>query len=733
MPDLYDYIPEDTRNMDVNMVERGDTLLYYWDSVPVWDAEPYTWDEVIGPEPIMKTTVRMWQMELEKTRDEIERLSYLFNLKDCPDDYLPYLASVYGVELPSATAARQREFLERLPSVLRRKGSPLSYEQLFEALGFEVFLYENYQRKADGYVMDGPQIDRVTTDIVQDEPLGTTSAAVTYTFTALNTPLQRGTIALKIFENSAVTPTIIRDDSDGGWGDDYAGTIDYFLGKFTITLPGAPALVGQPIQMDYRYFPDAFPDPFEVRWTDRFRSSIASVTIVPTDATVSITDELSDRLLLYRDLLTPAHVVFGDFNVLFEDEDAENTTLDEIFPVHSIMRVESEFGTMYHGHGYETTTVNGSLSPDPSYPASAGRDEAEYLRDPALLDTAEETCPYAYPVDRSGTMLNPRAANLYEWEWNYDGGVFSAAVTNDVAVPTTTNFSIAKGAGTTHGVGDFITFDDGPVAGECRQILLFVDSGTYYDVTTTATFSVPPVIGNTSAVLDADALDRDNLDTREEDPAEIVITDLMAVADGGPGAFTDNTAMVETHTEIPYRGDGATTVFNGVSLANTYIRPSTVTLSFWIDVLGTRTLFTETDDGVGGWTNVNGYIAAGTINYVNGAVAVTFTTAPDGAAGGIFNHGTTTITMDYTSVDEIYTAVGDRVVLSYTVGGNPFTETDDGAGNFTVAATHLTAGTIDYTTGAVSLTFGGGGGNPDNLTDINLIYNTVKNSSIGVI
>jgi hypothetical protein len=39
--------------------------------------------------------------------------------------------------------------------------------------------------------------------------------------------------------------------------------------------------------------------------------------------------------------------------------------------------------------------------------------------------------------------------------------------------------------------------------------------------------------------------------------------------------------------------------------------------------------YTEYDDGIGGFSNMNGYISSASINYTNGDVAVTFNSAID--------------------------------------------------------------------------------------------------------
>jgi hypothetical protein len=66
------------------------------------------------------------------------------------------------------------------------------------------------------------------------------------------------------------------------------------------------------------------------------------------------------------------------------------------------------------------------------------------------------------------------------------------------------------------------------------------------------------------------------------------------------------------------------------------------------------------------------------------------------------------------------------VVISYTVGAVNYTATDDGEGALT--GTELTSGTVDYTTGAIALTFNT---EPDDGSAINVSYTyTDANNSV---
>ena len=62
-----------------------------------------------------------------------------------------------------------------------------------------------------------------------------------------------------------------------------------------------------------------------------------------------------------------------------------------------------------------------------------------------------------------------------------------------------------------------------------------------------------------------------------------------------------------------------------------------------------------------------------------------------------------------------------RFVVTYTIGATVYTATDDGAGN--IAGTHITSGSITYSTGAYSLTFSTAPDNGSALTG-DYIYGT---------
>lgn len=610
MPEIYLYYPEDAiRRRDTTLVERQDVPVFAWDSVPKWDNEPFTWDEVIGPEPILRTTTRIQQMELEKTCCEITRLLTLKDANETPKEFLPYLAAEMGTPLPSTSERAQRSFLKRLADTYRKKGTPAALRALLATLGFDVTLVENYQRKADGAIVVGPQIRQGTTNLVAKESAGVTQNRLgPYRFNLAERPIQRGSVRLEIFSQSETTPIVVRDDSEGGWSA-LDGFIDYETGRAEVTLDQLPALIGQPIQVTYRFFFDQFPDPFGNRFTDRYRSSIVDFAFTPQNPSVSLTEELLERLFLYLSLMKPAHITTQGLDLILLLTDDVVIT-DELQPL-SYLWVESLFGTLYMGDGWAAED-NGSL------PTSPAREGPEFLvKVPADDPTREpKEAPYVYPFKMNGAFVQPHAGGTganpgdnFEADWVEDSAlVFEALVTNDVA-PTTTNFSIAKGAGTALGVGDDIALNDtlGTTvgSGEQRIIQIFTDNGTHFDVTVTVGFPVAPPIGEQMAVLSQDGVKMNGLDVRQQDPLEMKFGQTLSPAPDGisVGPFSDTIVVAHRPVDV-----GSTSI-----------------LRFTIGA----TVFEETATGTGAFTNTSTFVSVSSIDYTTGAVSVTFTSPPD--------------------------------------------------------------------------------------------------------
>lgn len=709
LPDLYQYYPEIVRWMDTTYVPRDEIPLYYWDTVPRWDAEPFAWDEVIGPEPVLQTTTRIMQLELEQSAQEISDLLRMYNLETCQEEILPYHAALLGTPLPAAAPASQRAFLQELGETYRRKGTPLSFYRLFESLGFTLVLKEFFQRKSDAELIDGPQIDLTSTNLVVDELAATTPfSAGSIRFQLVNAPACRGSVTLAVYDQSTATPTYVRDDGDGGWSRGFVGSIDYRTGTCVLTFATAPALGGQPILATYHYLPDRFPDVHGVQWSDRWRSSVVYVGLVPNDTSVNLTTELNERLLLYLNLLKPAHVIIRALEVIFESSDSELVNIDDELDLYAYLHAESLFGTLYLGYGWASTD-NASRNPDPVYTGQRGRTGNEWIADwtgpanpaavvggpagvnplavatysdsaptspevgdwwvdtsaapatytllmctvetPTTWTTVQEMrCdptrypsipPYTYPDTMNGLMFQPLPGaaapgvpplpgpdDLEAYWGDYAPATsarFDGEVTADI-VPAAAQFAIDKGAGTTLGIGDRIAIVNGPAGGEASIITAFVDSGTYYDVTVLPALPVAPEVGDDATVLTILGVGLLNTANRPQDPLDLYMIESM---------YSLTRAPVPAPATVDYSGQVASYL---------PVAASSVTVEFTVGGVS----YSETDDGLGAITNVNGILDAatpGTINYVTGELILKFNpTGPDALTDIVMTYATTTST-----------------------------------------------------------------------------------------
>jgi hypothetical protein len=604
LPDLYEYLPEIVRSADATLVDRGQVPVYLWDSVPEWDVTPYRWDELIGPEPILRTTVRIMQLELETTAKEIRDLVRLFNVDRAPRVFLPYLADYLGTVLPSSSELQQRTFLNNLVDVYRRKGTPLVFQQLFASLGFDVELVEKYHRKGDGVLVGGPQITKAATHIARTERVGsvTIGLAGPYVFSLARPPAIPSSVVVRLFAQSTADPTIVQDDGNGAWLAGVLGSVNYRTGQCSITLLAAPVVAGF-IEARYAFFPDRFPDPFGDRWTDRTRSSFAATTLIPKDSTVQVTQEVANRLALYLELLRPAHIVFEDATVLSILED-EVVLDDELNPLAFLFY--EPMSAMAFGYGYHATE-NASLA--------TIRDGQEYLKD---YTQPVDDPTYVFPWNMDGQFDNAAVHAETEYLGQSSLEHYDTTVTADSA-RTTTSFSVSDTGALPAGIQagtSYLVVVDGPAGGQSALIDSITDQGAYLDITLDGgtPLSVAPETGDAIVLLDEDALRFDQLDLVPQD------------------------SLQGLWREAVYNGDDVTLAFSGSTLGKLPVQASTVTMYFTIATVD----YTETDDGAGNFTNVNGKISSASITYATGAVAVTF-------VGGEEPDSTTTIDYQYAS------------------------------------------------------------------------------------
>jgi hypothetical protein len=622
LPDLYDFLPQVVRDHDTELVNREDVPIYFWDSAPSWDTEPFEWDAVIGPEPILRSTLRTMQVELDTSAREIQDLGDIYNLDRTRDAFLPYIASLLGTPLPAGSSKNQRAFLDRIVDLYKRKGTPLSFVQMFSSLGFDVELVEKYQRFTDGAFVGGPQSVITGGNLIVREQVGTLdSGAGPYRIQSLY-PYLRGTLELRVFTTDDLTPEIIIDDGAGGWSNEVTGSVNYDAGTGTFTLSSVPTNTGGAIELTYRYVVDRFPHDGS-HWSDRFRSSEVALTLSPQDANVVLTEELNQRLRLYRDLLKPAHVIFADDAIVIAIPFTEDVNATEIIEVFTLAFFEPLWTHEYAGYGY-AAEENGSQGPT--------REDEEWITTYAQEADNNPQAPYVYPRKMDGLFLNTeqtsatdptplsqRGMAIQEYNGRSDLYVAFTTTVTGIITPTTTRFSttdvpfpsgvspfsdgIAPATGNPgSGRASPVVFEDGYLEGESRLLQSAIYStGSHWDITLTTPLPTPPQPGDKVTFFDAKLL--------RMDQANIAMTMDMywgeALALGGsPG--------VGPHVV----GGG-----KGAVLANN------VLLRFTIG----GTTYEESDDGVGVFTNTSGFISLASIVYGTGVATVTFTSAPDGS------------------------------------------------------------------------------------------------------
>ncbi len=691
MPLLYDQLPECVRQQDIELVDRGNVPLYIWDTVPVWDEDPFTWDEVIGPEPIGKTTMRICQLELEKTCLEISEIARLYDLDRTPKEFLPYHASLLGTPLPGVSEKQQRAFLETLVATYQRKGSPLSFFRLFEQLGFILTLQETYQRKGDAGTVDGPQIALKTNALVVDEPVGTTETGkVTYRLSTLN-PITRGTLKIESFDQDVVLPTVIIDDGEGGWSDNVAGFVNYETGIFEFTLPTTPALNGQPIQATYDHRVDAFPHINREKYNDRVRSSVVQFAITPKDSSVVLDAEAINRIELYLSLLKPHHVIIQNLDLILNFQDQEVAT-DDLNPFSNLF-VETVFGTMYNGLAWSSED-NGSL--DHTSPGNQHRTGPEFLKDESI-DDQTEIAPYTYPWLSNGTFTNPvlAGADFTNTGFGISGVSASQATLDSSVTDLVANLSLGeyifldgfateednglwKLTGAPAGVGPWTAQitkqDDDTIANEAAGASVtltkhaLVRETVWEDVASTEIFEAV-ITSDSPRTTTSFSISKPGSTSLGEDDHCVLVDGPTGGESRNITSLTDQTTYYDVVVDSAYPvapevGDNVTLLDreSTVNLRNleagfrpqdpvdlyfgfeSSVAPDGILTSFTITITKTPiltnsvsflrftiggTAYEETATGTGAFTNTSGHVSSSSINYGSGAVSVTFGTAPD--------------------------------------------------------------------------------------------------------
>ena len=129
--------------------------------------------------------------------------------------------------------------------------------------------------------------------------------------------------------------------------------------------------------------------------------------------------------------------------------------------------------------------------------------------------------------------------------------------------------------------------------------------------------------------------------------------------------------------------------------------------------------------GTNGWTQIGGtttLIAGGESNWILGVYTGTYKTPAQAIGSG---GGSTVTSFSYATPAPYLPITASGVSISYTIGGTVYTATDNGSGAIT--GTDL-SGTVNYTTGAISLTYTTG---PDSGTAITLAAYTIPSATSG--
>ena len=222
------------------------------------------------------------------------------------------------------------------------------------------------------------------------------------------------------------------------------------------------------------------------------------------------------------------------------------------------------------------------------------------------------------------------------------------------------------------------------------------------------------------------ALVRGAVLARDEASDKYVELDIeTAIADEVLGTGSKTATAVTAEALVTDAG-GALTEF-AVFAANGDIEPGSVTIDATVGAAGKEATDANSDGKITGDSgNISGFV-----DYASGFIYLKFATAPD---------DNTNITADYTHGEDtkVFAAtlaqrpvIPRTVTVSATIAAATVTATDDGHGKIT--GTGVT-GTIDYDTGAVSVTYTTA---PDDAEDVEVDYSygdaAQKNVAVGIL
>jgi len=113
---------------------------HFLDFIPEYDR-----DQILAT-PKLKLTIESLGRKLDQMEDAISRISELYDIDKCPEDFLDYLGQNIGYEREdfSLSSVSFRELLKNIIEIYKIKGTNYSFSFFFKFLGFEINLKEFY-------------------------------------------------------------------------------------------------------------------------------------------------------------------------------------------------------------------------------------------------------------------------------------------------------------------------------------------------------------------------------------------------------------------------------------------------------------------------------------------------------------------------------------------------------------------------------------------------------------
>ena len=113
---------------------------HFLDFIPEYDR-----DQILAT-PKLKLTIESLGRKLDQMEDSITRISELYDIDKCPNEFLDYLGQNIGYEREDFTLSSVsfRELLKNIIEIYKIKGTNYSFSFFFKFLGFEIDLNEFY-------------------------------------------------------------------------------------------------------------------------------------------------------------------------------------------------------------------------------------------------------------------------------------------------------------------------------------------------------------------------------------------------------------------------------------------------------------------------------------------------------------------------------------------------------------------------------------------------------------